>query len=298
MKKIFLILLLLTSFTAEAAQQDSSLVQPPSVNPVQKVQVNVLHMTQLGTTYYTDISPNDCPTGSSLVWYKYFPLDISGTKGVNFAHVAGKMSSGVFAYVCRETFYESEPYYQSLKAATWANPWVPCEGGANAANTRCSTLLQKPPFVLFIFKVPASAAMKSWNEFVTFRDASVFFNSNRVGQAFNNDNIDVRNGPLYFSWYLTSPNTKSTVYWYFQGDNAPPTYGQDTSSARGDDNRWGYYRCSGGAPGTIFPFSIEISPIMAGQTCTVTCKGDWTYDPKVGGQHTWWSQYDEVTCKD
>jgi hypothetical protein len=71
------------------------------------------------------------------------------------------------------------------------------------------------------------------------------------------------NGPLYFTWkWNVNANLQTSMNWYFRGD----TYGsRDTASARGDDNRYGYYRCSAGAPGTITAFTIQISPSWPGK---------------------------------
>lgn len=299
MRHLLIILLLLTSLEVQASQ-DSSVVIPPSVTNVKKIQVNVLHMTQAGISFNT-IPPNPCPTGASLIWSKFFPMDPTDTIGVNFSYTPGGTTNGIYAFICREAFYESDSYYKDLQSATWANPTVDCQN-VSMTNTKCSTLLQKPPLILFVFKVPATAAMKSWDEFLTFRDATVYYydrkiGSKRIGMAFNNYNLNTDLGPLYFTFMWDAlPNTETYITWYFQGENAD---GQNDSSARGDDNRWGYYRCSAGVPGaSVIPFNIAIYPIMAGQTCTVSCKGDWTLEPNIGGKPTWWSQYNEVLCTD
>ncbi len=293
MKYLFLVLLFI-SFQVKAA--GSTNIKPIDVAPLKRVTVNVLHVTQqTSTTWYNEVTHNDCPNGSPEVWYKFFPINAPFTSmGVNFSHTPSKSVNGIFAFVCQETFWESDDYYKDLKAATLANPMVTCQG--TSRSEKCSTVLERPPFILFIFKVPATAAVRSNQQFVTFRDATIYFNGTKIGDAYNNYNFNVQEGALFYTYEWNPANLPSNVNWYMQGENFN---GQDTSSARNDSGNYGYFRCSNGTPPAVTPFSIAMVPILAGQTCTVSCKGDWDYNnPKINGIATWWSRYDSVTCAD
>lgn len=296
MKYLFLMFVLIS---VQVFAEGSTSIQPINAVPTNKVTVNVLHMTtKAKDTWLKDASHNLCPAGSSELWYKFFPIDAYTNKGVNLSYTAGKSVNGIFAYVCEETFWDSDVYYKSLKAGTASNPWVTCQ---DSTNDKCSIILQRPPLILFIFKTPAPAGVVGKQKFVTFHDATIYINGINVGQAVNNIN-NPQEGALYYTYQWTTPNIPPNIAWYMQGENFN---GLNYSSARTDHGpqkgsdsgaNYGYFRCGSGTPPTLYAFTLQLAPIMAGQTCTITCKGDWQYNPQWRGEDTWWSGYEWVSC--
>lgn len=286
---------------------DSTIVQPPTVNTTQKVTVSVLHYLT-GAQQRTD--KPICPANGTLISsdfflknFPYFPDPTADTMYYNY--------EGYLFFVCAETFWTTDAYYQSLVQQNWVN----CDRSTGAMiGAQCTIKVLKPPLVRLIPAVPPTDYKTDANGTSGSTKVIYFFNVSLYASPVydltyytyvGKNRLTQDNNFSFYTWaapdaipqrptlpYQTNP--PRYLYWLIRGSkysNKP--YETSAWVPTEGSGEWGYYRCNVDAPNfTDRGFGIPIPYDMYGKTCSVTCVGPWTRQTGT----LWTSKQPSVKC--
>ena len=272
--------------TTQPVTSGSTTISKQSIANNPTVTVNVMHYFS-NITYYA-ITSSNCPNGNLKEWNWYPYGSYSDENDYFYSQSLSNGRQGPLYYLCNETYFQVDPYYQQLKNNTWtacnSSPGLP-----NAGN--CSIYIQKPPVIRLIAPVPTTGPETAYPDRGStgandrFYDVQLWINGSKWGYTTLHPCPFTTCMSRVVAYYVLDSSATPSLqpYYTFQWEIEGPSVGSDPwySSVFDFNETWGTYYCG--------PNFTVITPNQFGGTCFLACQ-EWDFAPGTFNGAPWRSR--------